>query len=352
MKKAFIILKFSIVLLCLLTSCKKNDDDSLGQFEGGIYISNEGTFGLDDGSVTYYNTDLDTIYNSVFLNRNQRSPGDIVHSVAIYNRMAYICAQNSGKIEIADLKSFASLGTINNVDEVRYFIGCGNGNGYATSWTGVGQIKVINLSNNSVISSILLNRKGPDRMILNNDKVYVANSGGEGVDSTISVISTGTNEVIKTIYLDSYNPTGIVKDSTGNLWVLCKGKEYKQVGGPTPSKLIKINLQTDEIKSSVELFADQHPMHLSISSDGQFLYYGGGYDFNGIYKINAASLTVPTSPLINRKCYSIGINYKNGDVFALESPSYTSLGKLYIYKSDGTFRKTFEVGKVPGNVIY
>jgi len=350
MKKLFIILKFSIVLLSVLTSCKKDDDDSLGQFEGGIYISNEGTFGLEDGSVTYYNTDLDTIYNSIFFNRNQRSPGDIVHSIAIYNRIAYICAQNSGKIEVADLKNFASLGTINNVEQVRYFIGCGNGKGYATSWAGVGQIAVIDLANNSVSGTILLNRKGPDRMIFENEKVYVANSGGDGVDSTVSVISTGTNEVIKTIYLNGYNPAGMVKDSTGNLWVLCKGKEYKQVGGPTPSKLIKINLQSDEIENSVELFADQHPMHLGISPDGKYLYYGGGYDFNGIYKINAESLTVPTSPLINKKCYSIGINYKNGDVFGLESPSYTSFGKLYIYKFDGTFRKSFGVGKVPGNV--
>jgi len=352
MKKASIFLTLTILTIGVITSCKKDSDDLPGKFEGGIYISNEGTYGMNDGSVTYYNTDIDTIFNSVFLNRNQRTPGDIVHSLAIFNRMAYICAYHSGKIEIADLKSFESLATINDVSEVRYFIGIDNGKGYATSWSGVGQIKVIDLSNNRVSKSILLNRKGPDRMVLENDKVYIANSGGEGVDSTITIIQASTNEVIKTIFLNAYNPTGMVKDQSGNLWVLCKGKEYKDYGGPTTSKLIKIKLETDEIETSVDLFADKHPMHLSISPDGQSLYYGGGYDFSGIYKIDAVSLIAPTTPLTNRRFYSVGINNTNGDIFGLESPSYTSIGKLYIYNSDGVFKKSYKVGKVPGNVSY
>jgi len=346
-------IKFVIILiisvLTISIACNKDSNDAKGEFEGGIYISNEGTYLKENGSISYFNPELDTVINEIFYKKNQFYPGDLVHSLTIHNGRAYICVRGSGKIEVTNL-NFNSIGTINNLSGVRYFIGADDKKGYATSW-GSSSISIIDLAGNTVSGNISLGHTGHDRMLIDNGRLFIANSGGNAVDSTISVIDIATDVVTKTINLPAYKPFGMQKDAIGNLWVLCQGRD-PQNGTPTPAMLVQIDLLSLEVKNSVQLFDNQYPRFLAISPDEQTLYYGGGLDFTGIYKISTNDLTAPTTPFIDVKFYSIGVNKFNGNIFGLEAPNYTGPGKLKIYKPNGTFVKEFAVGITPGNVNY
>lgn len=340
------------LLICVLmtaVSCNKDSGDAKGEFEGGIYISNEGTYLKENGSISYFNPGLDTIVNEIFYKKNQQYPGDLVHSLTTHNGRTYICARGSGKIEVTNL-NFNAIATINNLLGVRYFIGADDKKGYATSWES-SSISIIDLSGNTVSGNISLGHTGHDRMLIDDGRLFIANSGGNAVDSTISVIDIATDVVNKTIYLPAYKPFGMLKDAAGNLWVLCQGREPKD-GAQSPAMLVQIDLSSLDIKNSVQLFDNQYPRFLAISPDEQTLYYGAGLNFSGIYKISTTDLIAPTTPFIDGSFYSLGVNKFDGNIFGLESLNYTSPGKLKIYKPDGTFVKQFVVGITPGNVNY
>ncbi|MDF1549842.1 MAG: hypothetical protein P1P88_18590 [Bacteroidales bacterium] len=339
-----------LLLLVLALSCNKNSDDSLGKYSGGIFISNEGTFQQENGSVSYYNPESDTVINDLFLVQNGRSVGDMVHSLSTNKNRAYICVRGSGKVEVTDL-NFKSVATIGGIDGARYFMVANNQKGYVSSWES-NQISVIDLSNNSVKGTISIGHSGHDKMLVDNELLFIANSGGNGVDSTISVIDISSDLVVNTIYLDAYKPVNMLKDSSDNLWVLCQGKEYKHLGGPSPAKLIKISLTTLEISNSVQLFENQQPMFIAISPDQQTIYYGGGLDFTGIYKINTTDLVVEGTSFITPKYFSMGVDASSGQILALESPNYTSTGKLHVYSPEGIHLKSYNVGIAPGNINY
>ncbi len=348
---SLIMLSLSIILF---QSCDKDDYTPKGIYDGGVFISNEGTFGQGNGSVSYYNFTGDSVVNNIFEKANNRTLGDVVFSVSLFNEKAYICVNASNKIEVAGQYNFNELGVIDTLPMVRHFIGNDATKGYASVWGDGGQVKVIDLSTNTVTKSIDVGN-GPENMLIVSNKLYVANSGGFTEDNSISVISTETDELIKTITLDGDNPVDLLTDKSGNLWVLCMGKTIYDANwvptGNTPAKLFRINTSTDTPEAYAVLSEDTHPNNIEISPDGNYLYYGGGFGFNGIYKIDLASLTVTANPLIEKYFYGFSI-YQNGEIFAAEATSFTDNGILYRYQADGTLIKQYTVGIAPNGASY
>ncbi len=355
MKKIiFLNLLVFFVSTLLFQSCDKDEYTPKGIYDGGVFISNEGTFGQGNASVSFYSIAGDSVVNNIFEKANNRTLGDVVQSLYVFNDKAYICVNASNKIEIADQYNFNELGVINELPSVRYFIGNDAGKGYASVWGDGGQIKVLDLNTNTVSKSIDVGN-GPEHMTIFSNKLYVANSGGFIDDNTISVISTETDDLLKTITLDGDKPVDLLTDKNGNLWVLCMGKTiYDANWTPidnTAAKLFKINTSTDEVEGTVVLSPTAHPNNIEISADGNYLYYGGGFGFNGIYKIDIETLTVAVEPIISKYFYGFNI-YENGEIFATEATSYTDNGILYRYQADGTFIQEYTVGIAPNGASY
>lgn len=335
-------------------SCKKADPPVTSEtptevdYSNGVLISNEGAFGSSNGSISQYNPLNNSVTNNIFNSINNRPLGDVVQSVKRYNGLAYICVNNSNKVEVVDGTSFKEIATVTGVDQPRYMTANGN-TGYISSWNNNGEIAILDLATNLISGTIQVG-EGPEKMAIANNYLYVANSGGFGVDSTISVIDLTTNTLKTTITLTAYNPSTVIKGSDNNIWVLAKGRTLFDANwnviGEDPSKLFKINSTTNTIESTTNLFSNDHPNSMDISPDGSTLYVGGSFGFKAIYSINTTTPKTPTTPFINEANYGFFVNSSNGNIFILQEASAAN-GKLLRYNASATKLGEYTVGIFP-----
>lgn len=330
------------------SSCDNDDDKITGLFVDGAFITNEGGFGAGNGSVSYYSYDNDTLINSVFNTVNNRVLGDVVQSITINDNVAYIVVNASNKVEVAMANSFVEKGAITDVSNPRYFIALNDDKGYVSQWGEDGAIKVIDLEGLAVTKTITVGA-GAEKMIIYNDMLYVANSGGYANNNTVSVIDTKTDEVIKTITLDGDSPRDFVLDANDNIWVLCAGYTdwYAVPTTETPSKLVRINPITNEVVETITISSTLHPTCLEVSENGNNIFYGGGYGVQGIFKMSIDDNTVPSTALIDKSFYGFNINPETGVIFAMEAPGFTANGTLYRYETNGTKLGEYEAGIGP-----
>lgn len=346
-------LAFGLLLATLFNSC---DDDEItkpkGEYSKGVFITNEGNFSAGNGSVSFYSYDEDTVYNNIFTLVNTRPLGSVVQSLNTYNDKSYIVVNASNKIEVVESETFEEIATITDLNGPRYFIGINEYKGYLTQWGNNGEIKVIDLKKNIVSKTIDVGM-GPEKMYTYAEYVFVANGGGFGKDSTVMIIDSNTDKVIDTLKV-GYNPKDMVIDKDLNLWILCYGYiEYDMnwnIVSESPSELYKINLLTLETNKKFTISETTHPEHLEISPDGMVIYYGGGFSFGKIYKMNYFDNSLPSEPFIDKYFYGFNMDWKTDIIYALEAPTFTENGKLYRYNSSGTELGNYEVGVGPNGI--
>ena len=105
----------TIISCCMFLLCGCNDKKNVsgGLYEHGVIITNEGNFGSNTGSVSYYNPSTDSVYNSIFEDANSKRPlGDVVQSFAVADKKGFIVVNNSHKVEVVLLDNFQSVGVI------------------------------------------------------------------------------------------------------------------------------------------------------------------------------------------------------------------------------------------------
>jgi len=340
----------------IITSCTKKQEaeeeiTDFGKYGLGVLISNEGTFGAGNGSISYYDTFYDSIINEIFQVENGRNLGDVVQSVSRIGEYTFIQVNNSHKIEIVERKSFAEMGVIQNLTQVRYSLGDEN-TAYASAWGtwgADGKVYIIDVNTLSVTDSVAIGL-GPEEMILKDEKLFVANSGGWGYDSTISVINTTNNTLLQNIYVGA-NPKSMVMDKNGMLWVLCSGSAMYDMNwnpiGHRPSKLVQINTAELVVEKDVLLFDEQHPSKLAINPNGDKLYIGAGFGFNGIYTFDIEKNTFAEDLLVDKSFYGFDIDQADGKIFAYEALNFTERGKAYRYAENGVELGSYLVGIAP-----
>ncbi len=223
-----------------------------------------------------------------------------------------------------------------------------NNLGYVSCWGNGGEVVVVDLTSGGISITIPVG-SGPEGMAIDNGYLYVANSGGYGLDSTISVIDLSSNSFITTINIGAYNPSAIVNGIGNTIWVLARGQVIYDVNwnviGHDPSKLIEINTITNTVVSTTTIFNTEHPSNIDISPDKSTLYFGGSYGFPAIYSTNTQNPSTPTL-FINEINYGFFINQSNGNLFILQEAS-SSNGKLLRYNAAGTKLGEYTVGVFP-----
>lgn len=351
MSKQFFLLGFVV----LFASCNKDETKPADPiFLHGAYIVNEGGYGNNNGSITYINTYKSTATHNLFQQVNQRGAGDVIQSFSVSNDMGFIVANNSQKVEVVDLKTFESVGTIVGTDYPRYFLGISETKGYLTDGAFKGNVSVVDLTNFQIVKQIVVGN-GPENILQVGEMVYVANSGGWASDSTVSVITTKVDMVIKTILVGD-NPTDLALDANGDVWVLCKGKvSYDQdwnVIGETASRLIQINAGDFSIKKDIEIgtLGDSfNPIRLAISSDGNTLYY---LEAEGVYKHSIDDLNPSGQVFIEGTYYGLDLDPKDNTIYALKENGFDADGYAIRYQEDGTMIDSIRVGIGPNGAAF
>lgn len=313
----------------------------------GMVISNEGSWGSNNASISLYYTNGDSLANDVYNKVNKEELGDVLQSIAVADTSAYLVVNASNKVVAVSKYSCKKYASI-TVAGPRYMVANGK-TGYVTAWTN-NEVAVVDLTTNKVAGSIKVG-SGPEGVIVNGGKLYVANSGGYGKNNTVSVIDIKTNTVVKTINVADC-PKAFAVDKNGSIWVICAGyTDWTTPANSTSGALCKINPSTYEVtKIGITGF---NPDKLQINSAKDKIYYGGSYGAPGIYQMDIAATAAPTAPLISGSFYGFSINPSNGEIMAMVADwKVAANNKMARYSSTGSLIKDYVVGVGPNGGYY
>ena len=351
LKKIGILLTLSGLFL---TACTNDYDIStpLGAYDNGVLILNQGNFGGGNSSISFWSNDFSSFEFNAFSSVNPSvTLGDTAQDLGFYGDKAYIVVNLSNTIQVVNRYTLEHLTTISNGLSNPRYIAFANGNAYVTNWGDASNaeddyVAVINLTSNSVTSSIPV-AEVPERILEHYDKLYIAHIGGYGFGNSISVIEANNNTVSSIVVGDVPNSMALVNN---DLYVLCGGKP-SWAEPETSGSLVKINISTNTVTSTIPYLLRDHPSNL-IFHNNKFYYTVDSNVFSKTIEAN----TIPSTPIFSTTqqgvygVYSFAI--ANNKIYVGDAADYNSNGKVYIYSLTGTLENQEKVGVIPGGFYF
>ena len=349
---------FSLLLLIsvVLVSCTSEDRDKTellpeGDYSQGVFVLNEGGYGYSNASVSFLDSD-GQVYSSIFSGVNKMNLGDVAQSMGFNKDDAYIVMNNSSTVEVVNRYTFEHIATVSDkIVNPRYIAFEGN-KGYISNWGDPNDVTddyvaVLNLDTNLIEAKIAV-VEGPDKLVVNSGKLYVAQKGGYSWGNTISVIDIASQKVTSSITLGDV-PDDMLIDS-GKLYVICSGKgDY--TGDETSGKLFKINLTDNSVKKSLTFPEAKHPRFLDI--DANTLYYTLE---NAVYSTSISSFELPQNALFSPATDGVkllyGFRINKGNIYIADAKDYVSKGEVFIYNLKGDLQNTFPVQIIPNSFYF
>ena len=334
----------------VLSSCKKDDDDEVLVWEntGGTFVVNEGAFQSNNGSISYINSDNE-LTESIFEKVNGYVLGDVVQSMTLTDDKAIIVVNGSQKVEIVSLSTFELASTL-TLDYPRYAYDLGDDKAFVSNGSGAGEVKLVDLNSGTVTKSITVGN-GPEKMVEIDDYVYVMNTGGYGLDSTISVIDLSSNTVSKTITV-GHKPKSAVIDADGDLWVVCSGNtvydDSWNVVSESNSGLYEIDPSTNTVLTSFDLgVTGDHVSALQISPDGKTLYFDNG----GVRSISTSATSDNSVSVVEGSFYGFNVNPTTGNIFT-STFDFVSASTVSEYSAIGDLKQSWVAGIGTNSIVF
>ena len=357
-------LLYAITLIAFLgftSACSDNEPTPELPGENGFYIVNEGAWGNGDASISFFDKTTNTVTNDVFFTATGENLGDQAQSMTISDTLAFIVVQNSGKIEVFDIKnnqSIATIGADEGIVSPRYLVVASSEKAYVSDWgaDGIsGTIKVIDLNAYEVTKTIETGQ-GTNRLLLNGEKLYAANAGGWGYDNTVAIIDTNTDTKVGSVEVGD-NPNSIAMDASGAIWVSASGKvSYNEdwsidVANSTTGSIAKINTN-DQVEFVIEMPKEVTAAKaIQCNTAGTFLLFK--YD-DGIYSmsVNVTTDNSIISRVVAINNYGFSIDPSTDHLIILQAPDFSSAGTMFRYASNGSLVDQYEVGIGPNSAAF
>lgn len=344
----FIYIKVGVLILLLIQlGCKPEPEPQVNAaYEQGVFVTNEGVFSQTSGTITYYNEDSLILKQGIFKRENSRDLGNVVQSMCFHEDKAYVVVNNSNKIEVADANSFKEVAQILNLEQPRYFLPISATKAYVSQWGNdllSGSIAVVNLTTNTIEQRIESGiGKGPERMLLYGDKVFVVHTGGLETDNLLAVIDTNSHSVVQSIALPDV-PNSLQLAADGNIWLACRGKtvysNYPQIDtqASTAGAIVAINPQSYQEEYQLGFAKGEGASDLIRNALGNQLFYSHQ---SQVWQLDPLSRT--PSVLLTGNFYGLG--FADGRIYAAE---YAGIQPAWIYRysaSTGIKIDSFQAG--------
>lgn len=357
MKKQLTRILTVTLISAIAWSCNQSDPAPKGTYVQGVFVTNEGNFSQNNGSISFLTREKNVADADIFSIVNGSSLKGGMQGYAIAGDYGLILVDNSNpgsdKVEIVNANMFTTAGSIGapDIENPREVVAIGSSKAYVTNWNilnsdysyPAGYVAVVDLATKKVIKKIPAD-KGPENMVLHNDKVFVgdyAYSGG----NILTVISTATDAVTKTISFSAApNPIGI--DANGKLWV--------QAG----LDLIRLNPDTYAIESTLKISTDRAKSagNFAMSPDLRTIYFMLTSDYSSkgeVYKFSITDTQVNVAvPFVKRLFTALAVDPRQGLIYAGVTPSYTQSGYAVRYRTDGTLVDSVKVGIAPNGFYF
>jgi len=328
-----------------------NDADIPAGFTRGVFILNEGPFNSGSGTVSFFSLTTGNVVQDVFQKTNNRPLGNIAQSMTISGNRVFIAVNNAAKVEVVNLTDFTSLKTIDGLSFPAGVLAVDSTKLYVSCWDA--GVVVISLNDYSVLSQVATGN-GPEKMLLHDDKVFVCNQGGLGIDSTITVISPSTDQVTATLQVYP-KPSGICLDKYDKIWVMCSGRGWNGIPYPDDSEghLVCINPDNLQVEKDFAFnTTSEHPEKLVVNAAGDELFY---LYPGGIYRFHVDSTAVSNTPFIAHGAafYALGYDPDEQLLYASDPLDYQQDGWVIRYDAIlATPVDSFRTGIIPRDFAF
>lgn len=347
-------MKFSIYAILfglLLGACKEDPLPDSDNTEGkdGLLLLNEGLFQQNNASLSFIAED-GSVSNDYFLQQNGRLLGDTGNDMIVYGAKVYIVVHASSTIEVLDKSTLKSEAQINlqfqGVNQLPRFVTGYGPNIYVSTYDGY--VNVIDTSSYMVTNRVEVGNN-PEGLVVSNDKIFVANSGGlnsPNYDSTVSVIDLATLQISDEIFIGA-NPGELAVDSEGDVYVVKRGNY-----GTDPSELFVLDAQNNYQKSNLGVAATSLFMDKEDKLWITHLNYGN--NTNNVALVDAQQETILSSAYIDASDIQslYGVFVDEDYLYCLDARGFTLSGKLKKYlKSTGEFLEELDTGLNPNTLV-
>ena len=391
----------SVVLL--LTSCRGDDIIFPAEYEVlpmesrelssfaqnepiGMYLLNEGNMGSNKATIDYLDFSKGIYIRNIYGERNPnviKELGDVGNDIQVYGNRLYAIINCSHKVEVMDLHTCRRIGQI-DIPNCRYIRFHGD-KAYISSYVGpvsidpnaqLGAVFEIDTATLQITRKVTVGYQ-PEELIVNNEHIYVVNSGGyraPDYDSTMSVISLKDFRQVQKIPV-CLNPHRLRKDQYNRLWITSRG-DHKEVQpqltcftsisnssserpiGGTPSNshsVASYNLSPSEmviIGDSMYYYGS----HWNEQTMSNTITYGGlnikdSLPFREGVGVSSSFITDGTEKNIKIP-YGIQVNPYNGDIYITDAKNYVSSGQLHCYSREGKRKWSVRTGDIPAHMCF
>jgi len=345
--------KFKLLLLAipfLLFSC--SDDDSSSQQQGNsgdIFVSAEGAFGSNNGSISLLSSDFETTTNFAYQQANNNTPlGGLVQSVVFGEENVYVVLNDVNTLVIADKNTLVREDIVTTgLQNPRYMTIVGN-TGYITNWgdpfnTEDDYIAVLNLDTNTIDSMIPL-ANGVEQIVARDNKLYVSHKGAFSTNNIVSVIDLADNNSVTTITVND-NPDELLFLADGTLVVLSEGHtffnaDFTVVERETEGAISFINTTTNTVERELAMAVGSTANLLA--QEGQNIYFASNGE---VFTMDVNATSLPTTGGIETGSIS-GMEVNNDELFTLTS-DFRTLSTLTVFdltSGEATFSSSVGLG--------
>lgn len=267
---------------------------SVGDFKK-LFVLNEGQMGTNNATLDFLRAS-DGMY--VWNAYNQMNPeipdglGDVGNDIAVADNKVWIVVNNSGIVEVADVKNERHIATV-SIPTPRQVVIEGN-YAYVTSWNGAysdysnpsnsknpkGVVYKIDTKSYKVIGNVEVGYQ-PEGLAVSEGKLFVANSGGisstlpptYSYDYTVSIIDLTSFKLTRTIEV-APNLKDVFSDGDGTVYVTSLGNYATAHSG-----VFAINANKPEGAVRILGGSDEDQYHCSVAAiDGTRLFVMGTSD--------------------------------------------------------------------------
>ncbi len=338
----FIIILFSLII------CSCNPDDEMPTkvietYAAGAYVINQGSSNLLP-SVSYYVEDCAQSTDSLYLKTNGVALDSPLVDMTFLgdNRVLLL---HSNKLIIANAQ-FEKLGEITGFTRGKNVETLNNQKAFITRYNnlGVGSgLVVVDLVNFSVIKTIHPDRSG-EELLRFGSSLYVSNSGGDLVDSTITKFDATSDLALLNIEV-GYRPNQMVSDKNGDIWVLCEGVivNFVNLDDPenVPGKLVKIS--NDQVVLEIPLSVQTG--QLSIDKNKEKLYF---VNKGWTYEHPIENTTITQIPWVAQSFTASAIDPNTNRYYTSNARAFNGTGEVRVWNlaTQDTIQ-SFEVGNIP-----